>query len=73
MKFSLIIFLIYALGNLHASKPIQVKNLFEKDDFSQWTKVNGEKVDNGWTVKNGVIHRHSKGGDIITKQKFKDF
>ena len=73
MKFSLILFLIYALGNLHAAKPIQVKNLFEKDDFSQWTKVNGEKVDNGWTVKNGVIHRHSKGGDIITKEKFKDF
>ena len=73
MKFSLILFLIYALGNLHAAKPIQVKNLFEKDDFSQWTKVNGEKVDNGWTVKNGVIHRHSKGGDIITKEKFKNF
>ena len=73
MKFSLILFLIYALGNLHAAKPIQVKNLFEKDDFSQWTKVNGEKVDKGWTVKNGVIHRHSKGGDIITKEKFKDF
>ena len=73
MKFSLILFLIYALGNLHAVKPIQVKNLFEKDDFSQWTKVNGEKVDKGWTVKNGVIHRHSKGGDIITKEKFKDF
>ena len=42
------------------------------DDFSQWTKVNGDPVGVGWTIK-GVVHRNARGGDIITKEKFKDF
>ena len=73
MKFLHILFLLYPLGNLPAAKLSQVKDLFNKDDFSQWTKVNGEKVDKGWSIENGIVHRHAKGGDIITKGKFKDF
>jgi hypothetical protein len=73
MKFLHILFLLYPLGNLPAAKLSQVKDLFNKDDFSQWTKVNGEQVDKGWSVENGTIYRHAKGGDIITKEKFKDF
>ena len=73
MKFLHILFLLYPLGSLPAAKLSQVKDLFNKDDFSQWTKVNGEKVDKGWSIENGIVHRHAKGGDIITKGKFKDF
>ena len=73
MKFLYILFLLYPLGSLPAAKLSQVKDLFNKDDFSQWTKVNGEKVDKGWSIENGIVHRHAKGGDIITKGKFKDF
>ena len=73
MKFLHILFLLYPLGSLPAAKLSQVKDLFNKDDFSQWTKVNGEKVDKGWSIENGIVHRHAKGGDIITKEKFKDF
>jgi hypothetical protein len=47
--------------------------LFQKDNFSQWTKVNGDPVDVGWGIKKGVVHRKARGGDIITKEKFKDF
>jgi hypothetical protein len=46
-------------------------DLFDKDDFSQWTKVNGDQVGKGWSVKNGIVYRDSKGGDIISKEKFK--
>ena len=73
MKFLHILFLLYPLGSLPAAKLSQVKDLFNKDDFSQWTKVNGEQVDKGWSVENGTIYRLAKGGDIITKEKFKDF
>lgn len=73
MKFLHILFLLYPLGSLPAAKLSQVKDLFNKDDFSQWTKVNGEKVDKGWSIENGIVHRHAKSGDIITKEKFKDF
>ena len=73
MKFLHILFLLYPLGNLPAAKLSQVKDLFNKDDFSQWTKVNSEQVDKGWSVENGTIYRHAKSGDIITKEKFKDF
>jgi len=73
MKFLHILFLLYPLGSLPAAKLSQVKDLFNKDDFSQWTKVNGEKVDKGWSIENGIVHRHAKSGNIITKEKFKDF
>ena len=73
MKLYQILFSILIIGNLHAAKLEKMNDLFDKDDFSQWTKVNGEKVDKGWSVKNGIVHRHTKGGDIITKEKFKNF
>ena len=73
MKLYQILFSILIIGNLHAAKLGKMKDLFAKDDFSQWTKVNGEKVDKGWSVENGIVHRHAKSGDIITKEKFKDF
>ena len=73
MKLYQILFSILIIGNLHAAKLGKMKDLFAKDDFSQWTKVNGEKVDKGWSIENGIVHRHAKSGDIITKEKFKDF
>ena len=65
--FSAIIFYVY--GKTESKSLI----LFSKDDFSQWTKVNGDPVDVGWAIKKGVVHRNARGGDIITKEKFKDF
>lgn len=73
MKLYQILFSILIIGNLNAAKLEKMNDLFAKDNFSQWTKVNGEKVDKGWSVKNGIVYRDSKGGDIITKEKFKDF
>tara|TARA_B110000003_G_C16652590_1_gene534849 strand:+ start:1797 stop:2438 length:642 start_codon:yes stop_codon:yes gene_type:complete len=69
----ILFFLIFTLGNLDAAKPTNIEDLFAKDDFSQWTKMNGEKVGKGWSVEDGIIYRHTKGGDIITKEKFKNF
>lgn len=66
-SFSAIIFYVY--GKTVSKSLI----LFSKDDFSQWTKVNGDPVDVGWAIKKGVVHRNARGGDIITKEKFKDF
>ena len=66
-SFSTIIFYVY--GKTESKSLI----LFSKDDFSQWTKVNGDPVDVGWAIKKGVVHRNARGGDIITKEKFKDF
>ena len=66
-SFSAIIFYVY--GKTESKSLI----LFSKDDFSQWTKVNGDPVDVGWAIKKGVVHRNARGGDIITKEKFKDF
>jgi hypothetical protein len=66
-SFSAIIFYVY--GKTESKSLI----LFSKDDFSQWTKVNGDPVDVGWAIKKGVVHRNARGGNIITKEKFKDF
>jgi hypothetical protein len=73
MKLYKILFSLFIIGNIHAAKLEKMHDLFEKDDFSQWTKVNGDQVGKGWSVKNGIVYRDSKCGDIITKEKYKDF
>jgi len=73
MKLYKILFSFFIIGNIHAAKLEKMHDLFEKDDFSQWTNVKGKPVGKGWEINNGVIHRKSMSGDIITKEKFKDF
>ena len=72
MKYQIYLIACTLLTSIHA-KPKDEINLFSSDDFSQWTKVSGKPVSYGWTIKNGVVHRKSLTGDIITKEKFKDF
>ena len=73
MKSYLILFSIFITGYLHGANLEQIYDLFAQDDFSQWTKTDGEPVGNGWIIQEGVVHRKSLDGDIITKEKFKDF
>lgn len=72
MKFQIYLITFTILVSVHG-KSKNDSNLFSSDDFSQWTKVNGKPVGSGWMIKNGVVHRKSLSGDIITKEKFKDF
>ncbi|WOO39971.1 DUF1080 domain-containing protein [Rubellicoccus peritrichatus] len=49
-------------------------DLFADDDFSEWEQANGKDVGSGWTIKNGVVHRHSMlAGSIRTRQSYEDF
>jgi hypothetical protein len=51
-----------------------LKDLFASGDFSEWTKVNGKPVPGQWSIENGVVHRGKRGGgDIITKDSYKNF
>ena len=72
MKYQIYLTTLTLLVSVHG-KSKNDSNLFSSDDFSQWTKVNGKPVGSGWMIKNGVVHRKSLSGDIITKEKFKDF
>ena len=73
------IILLLCLSGLSASISCQSVDgakgvdLFASGDFSGWSQVNGEPVTEGWRIKNGVIHRYDDGGDIITREKYKDF
>ena len=71
MKYNFII-VIVMLCSVHGKSGNAI-DLFPSDNFSQWTKVNGKPVGSGWMIEDGVIHRKSLSGDIITKEKFKDF
>ena len=61
------------LGTFSNGQPKEFIDLFKENDFSQWTKVKGQPVGNGWEISKGVVHRKSLNGDIVTKQKFRDF
>ena len=73
MKLHQILFSIFITGYLNGATLGKIYDLFAKDDFSEWTKVDGEAVGNGWIIQEGVVHRKSLSGDIITQEKFKDF
>lgn len=76
MYYTNIVFSLLTLGswNLAFSKSErQFIDLFSSNDFSQWTKVDGGTVGLGWRVKDGIVHRWMLSGDIITKEKYKDF
>ena len=68
-----LVFFTFSFNQLVRAKLPEDKNLFAQDDFSQWTKVDGQPVGNGWIIQEGVVHRKSLSGDIITQEKFKDF
>ena len=57
-----------------ARPPRNIRSLCQGNNFSQWTNVEwttcAKRLDDS---TNGVVHRFSKGGDIITKETFKDF
>jgi arylsulfatase A len=62
-----------ALDQFDPNKKATGTDLFANGDFSQWTTVTGQPVQKGWRIDEGVVHRYSKGGDIITKEAYKDF
>jgi arylsulfatase A len=62
-----------ALDQFDPNKKATGIDLFANGDFSQWTTVTGQPVQKGWRIEDGVVHRYSKGGDIITKEAYKDF
>jgi hypothetical protein len=62
-----------ALDQFNPKKEATETDLFSNGDFSQWTTVTGRPVQKGWRMEDGVVHRYSKGGDIITKEAYKDF
>lgn len=62
-----------ALDQFDPNKKATGTDLFANGDFSQWTTVTGQPVQKGWLIDEGVVHRYSKGGDIITKEAYKDF
>lgn len=50
------------------------KDLFASDDFSSWTNLKGQPVGEGWSIKDGIIHRNGKHpGDIITREQYDNF
>ena len=51
----------------------ETTDLFAAGDFSAWTTAKGAPVEKGWKIEDGVIHRHAKGGDIVTKASYKNF
>jgi len=62
-----------ALDKFKQAKAYKEIDLFAGNDFSKWTTISGKPVQKGWRIKDGAVHRSSKGGDIITKDSFKDF
>ncbi len=47
--------------------------LFRHGSLKHWMSPQGKKIAGGWEVTDGVIHRVSRAGHMITKEEFTDF
>lgn len=47
--------------------------LFNGKDLTGWTSADGKPVTAGWKVEDGVLHRATKGGDLISEKEYGDF
>lgn len=48
-------------------------SLFNGKDLSGWTNAEGKPVTKGWKVEEGVLHRSSAGGDLLSEKEYGDF
>ena len=60
------------LDEILESGPEKVGKSFYEQSLKQ-KETGGAPVEKGWKIEDGVIHRHAKGGDIITKASYKNF
>jgi hypothetical protein len=47
--------------------------LFDGRSLAGWRAYQGNSVPDGWRVEDGMIVRRGEGGDIITREKFRNF
>lgn len=47
--------------------------LFDGKSLAGWTTSAGKAIESGWEIKDGALHRHGKGGDIVSAREFLDF
>jgi len=72
-KLNLLLTLTLLLSPARAEDSDEWTSLFDGKSLKGWTTLAGAPVTKGWTVVDGVIHRASAGGDIITETTYEDF
>lgn len=66
------IFLLTVPSTLTASAQSYTNLL--SDDLNHWQKLNGQPVDDGWSVeKGGILHLTGRAGNIVTREQYGDF
>jgi hypothetical protein len=56
-----------------ATAQYRLHPLFDGSTLDGWTTEDGQRVTRGWTVEEGMIHRASEGGHIVTAAEYADF
>ncbi|MDR2705600.1 MAG: DUF1080 domain-containing protein [Planctomycetaceae bacterium] len=62
----------------NAAQPVQLivgtkTSLIQANTLDGWTTINGKIPGNAWSVEDGVLHLHGKGGDVMTDREYKNF
>ncbi|MDP0491281.1 MAG: DUF1080 domain-containing protein [Verrucomicrobiota bacterium JB023] len=67
-----LIFLLALSGSLIGGE--EWRSLFDGETLTGWTNPKGEPAkEGGWIAKDGVLYRKSLAGDLLTKERFRDF
>ena len=55
------------------AKPDRFRDLFAEKGLGGWMSADGKAPGKGWVLKDGVLSREGKGGNLWTKERFGDF
>lgn len=70
MRFRFMLALLLPFSAMAEEKEI---TLFNGKDLSGWTKADGKPATAGWKVEDGVLHRATAGGDLLSDKEYGDY
>lgn len=70
MKHPWLIAILFAPILLPAAEPVA---LFDGKSFAGWTGPDGAKPGPGWTIAEGELRLHGKGGNLISEKEYGNF
>ena len=67
------LFILTLMGVVRSLPGDSIPPIFDGQTLEGWTTTSGQPVTKGWEVVDGMIHRKSRGGHIVTAREYGDF
>ncbi len=63
----------FQFGSLTQAQNLESISLFDGETFTGWTRQDGGKPGEGWSIVDGVLQLDGEGGNLISEKEYTDF